>query len=207
MVFFKGDKYESDDASDAPFLPGYPVDKRSNRVTVLSTVAAIISCLAGSVVLLCCGFALGRSTVSLKLSPNYQPTDYANTLGEFNSNTENLIPVQVLITSTAAEGKDFTYRPVRFNGSFFHRSIYGGKPNPQLDAAWRRFTDAGTGEYCPRSHVLDLHQTADGNDQRLCLEICQCLPFPNPQQRVQHLMTSRQLSGGKTGQSRATWLA
>lgn len=189
MIFSKGNKCESDDGSDAPFLPDLPIDRKPNRMTALSAVTAIILSLAGSIVLLCCGFALGRSTVSPNLSSYYQPADYENTLGEINTNADDLLPVKVLTMGTAAEGHDFIHHPVRFNGSFFHRSVYGGKPNPQLDEAWRRFTHAGTSECLAQFHLPDLDQTANGENQSPCQETCQCLPFQNPRQRGRHLMT------------------
>lgn len=202
MIFSNGDKCELDDGSDTPFLPGLPVDRKPNRRTVMSTVTAIILSLAGSMVLLCCGFALGRSTVSPNRASYYQPADYENTLGEIDTNADSLLPVKVLTMATAAEGQDFIHHPVRFNGSFFHRSVYGGKPNPQLDEAWSRFTHAGTSECLAPFQLPGLHQTANDENQSLCQEICQCLPFQNPRQRGRHLMTSRRPSNGKMDRNR-----
>jgi len=46
--------------------------------------------------------------------------------------------------SIAVDGVNFGTHEHRFNGSFFHRSMYAGPPNLKMDEAWDRFTNTGS---------------------------------------------------------------
>ena len=52
-----------------------------------------------------------------------------------------------LIGTNKVSRGGFESYPRRFNGSFYHRSRYGGPPNPELDEAWARYTEAGSGTF------------------------------------------------------------
>jgi hypothetical protein len=56
------------------------------------------------------------------------------------------------------------YHQVMFEGDFHAPSVYRGKPNPELDQAWRRITHGGSGSIrIPHTSLFRLNKsvTAD----------------------------------------------